>query len=189
MSILSNSISKYKNVTKSSRIPEGWFTFVDTDGNGQLSLKEAIDGLVSQLPLDYDRIEQDVQSLWSKWDKDHNGLLSKSEFLDQRTGMISYLLNYYSKTEPDLQPPSIKANNIEWFHFWDQNNSNSLEKSEIIRALIKTFRLDGRETTNIADIIDNIWVLFDTDGSGSIEIDEFVAPDNLADTILAQLLT
>ena len=33
-----------------------------------------------------------------------------------------------------------------------------------------------------------IWPMFDADSSGQIERAEFIAPDNLADTIVAQLL-
>jgi hypothetical protein len=65
----------------------------------------------------------------------------------------------------------------------------SLEKDEIVRALIKTFRMTygailARE---IAETLDAIWVIFDHDGSGSIEMDEFISRDGLCDTILASL--
>ena len=65
----------------------------------------------------------------------------------------------------------------------------ALEKDELVRALIKTFRMSygpilARE---IADALDAVWPFFDTDGSGSIEMDEFVSRDGLCDTILASM--
>ena len=35
--------------------------------------------------------------------------------------------------------------------------------------------------------IDAMWPIFDTDNSGSIEMDEFVHPDGLANTIIATM--
>ena len=55
------------------------------------------------------------------------------------------------------------------------------------RALIKTFQLRAEKIEEIGNIIDNIWFLFDHDGSGVIEMEEFAAPDNFADTIIQTL--
>jgi len=65
----------------------------------------------------------------------------------------------------------------------------ALEKDELVRALIKTFRMSygpllARE---IDGALEAVWPLFDSDGSGSIEMDEFVVRDGLCDTILASL--
>jgi hypothetical protein len=109
-----------------------------------------------------------------------------------------------------------------WFQYWDEDNSDELSKEEVLRAIIKTFKLDintatgtatgtgtatatGTGTTNAVDTtaaalhnfhrkcssiistLDAIWPMFDHDGSGDIDIDEFVQSDGLCDTILATL--
>ena len=73
--------------------------------------------------------------------------------------------------------------------------SGTLEKGEVVRALVKTLCAPGegvdvppdvRSIQTMRSTIDAIWPIFDTDGSGSIERLEFLKPaDGLADTIIA----
>ena len=63
-------------------------------------------------------------------------------------------------------------------------------QEEIVRALIKTFKMseDHARMNAMRDIVGAVWAVFDSDGSGSIEIDEFTAPgDGLADAIIASM--
>lgn len=74
--------------------------------------------------------------------------------------------------------------------FWDEDNSGSLDKEEVVRALLKTFRMtsDQHQVFQMRSTIDAIWPMFDDDGSGSIERNEFLRPnEGLADTIVATL--
>ena len=74
--------------------------------------------------------------------------------------------------------------------YWDEDNSGSLDKEEVVRALLKTLQLtsDQAQVMNMRQMIEAIWPVFDDDGSGSIERDEFLRPvEGLADTISAQL--
>jgi len=58
-----------------------------------------------------------------------------------------------------------------------------------VRALIKTFKLsaDRDKLEHMRGVVDGVWGVFDTDGNGTIDKDEFVLRDNLADTIIANL--
>jgi Ca2+-binding EF-hand superfamily protein len=167
--------------------PEEWFNFIDADNSGELSLQEVVDALQCQLKLDWRKISSDATILWSKWDVDNSGNISLEEFLDPETGVLTYLNQHYQNTNVIVEPPSIIDQSREWFIYWDEDHSQSLDKSEVCRALIKTFRLMGKNTTSISRTIDCIWSIFDTDESGEIEIDEFISPGNLADAICAQL--
>lgn len=168
--------------------PREWFNFIDADNSGELSLQEVVDALQCQLKLDWRKIESDAAILWPKWDVDNSGNISLEEFLNPETGILTYLNQHYQNTNLELEVPSIVDQSREWFIYWDADHSQSLDKSEVCRALIKTFRLLGEDTTTIASTLDNIWNIFDTDGSGEIEIGEFIASGNLADAIKAQLL-
>ena len=86
-------------------------------------------------------------------------------------------------------PPDIARLPREWFHYWDEDGSQSLEKDELIRALIKTFRFtQGPELLrDLSDTVNAIWPIFDTDGNGCIDMEEFIMNDGLRDTILASL--
>ena len=167
--------------------PSGWFTVIDTSNNGELSLKEIIEGLKISVNLDWRRIELDSARLFSRWDTDGNGEVSYEEFIEN---VFPYLQRHYPGAYlAPVSPPDISQHPQTWFEYWDEDGSMSLEKGEIVRALIKTFRLtNGPDLArNIADTLDSIWCIFDTDGSGSIEMDEFLTPDGLCDSILASL--
>jgi len=75
-----------------------------------------------------------------------------------------------------------------WFRFWDEDDSGSLEKEEVVRAIIKSLRLsnDQARVQQMRSTIDAIWPIFDSDGSGSIEIGECLHPgEGLIDTLIA----
>ena len=77
-----------------------------------------------------------------------------------------------------------------WYAYWDEDGSGSLEKEEVVRALLKTLKItaDQARVQQMRSTVDAIWPIFDSDGSGSIERDEFLLPgDGLADMILATL--
>ena len=73
------------------------------------------------------------------------------------------------------------------FQYFDEDQSGTLEKGEVIRALIKTFRLssDFKKVQEMRSVVDAVWSMFDPDGSDSIDSGEFLARDGLADTIVA----
>jgi len=75
-----------------------------------------------------------------------------------------------------------------WYDFWDKDGSGSLEKEEVVRALVKTLKLthDPARVQVMRSTIECTWGIFDPDGSGSIDRNEFLLPgDGLADMILA----
>ena len=73
------------------------------------------------------------------------------------------------------------------FEYFDEDRSGTLEKGEVIRALIKTFDLssDLRKVEEMRSVVDAVWSMFDPDASNSIDAAEFIARDGLADTIVA----
>ena len=95
--------------------------------------------------------------------------------------------------------PDIRQDRQAWFRFFDEDGSGSLDKEEVTRGLVKSFRLadSGSRASGSAqaphtlirefkDLVDCVWPCFDTDGSGDIEQNEFLAPgDGLADAIIA----
>ena len=59
-----------------------------------------------------------------------------------------------------------------------------------MRALLKTFRMttDPARVQMMRGTIDAVWPIFDDDGSGSVDREEFLRPnEGLADTIVATL--
>jgi len=84
--------------------------------------------------------------------------------------------------------PSIVNDPTAWFAFWDFDDSGALDKEEVVRALIKTFKLgrdDVRKAQDMRAVVNATWGLFDPDGSGSVDRREFLMRDGLAETIVA----
>lgn len=73
------------------------------------------------------------------------------------------------------------------FDYWDEDSNGGIDSDELSRALVKTLNLssDLHQVRSMQDTVKSIWCIFDSDGNGTIERDEFLAPDGLADTIIA----
>jgi len=56
---------------------------------------------------------------------------------------------------------------------------------EVQRALMKTFRLGGEvhRVHTMRETLDAVWPLFDHDGSGEIDFQEFTTPNGLGETL------
>merc|ERR1712146_606364 len=104
-------------------------------------------------------------------------------------GLIDFIRSHFAGGG-SRPVPSIQTDRNGWYDYFDEDGSGTLEKEEVVRALIKTFNLgtDVRELTKMRDTINVVWSLFDDDGSGEIDRDEFLrAGEGLADTIVATL--
>eukprot|EP01031_Cornospumella_fuschlensis_P024639 gene24639-29772_t len=166
---------------------DAWFEYLDQDKNGTLTRSEIIDGLRSQLLLEWPAVERSIDDLWCKWDVNKDGSISNEEFLRPGDGVLAYLMAHCRAT-PRPPPPDVRRDKVAWFHYWDEDNSNHLSKQEVARALVKTFKMFNILPNTIFEMLDAIWGVFDTDGSGFIDIHECCeATDNLADAIIAQL--
>lgn len=170
---------------------DGWFKAVDFDGDGQLSRREVVECLKAQLPVDNNALDKAASDsnhwMWQQWDSDGSGFIERKELLDPQ-GLAAYVRTAFKKHNQDSGPPDIKADKIAWYEFWDEDDSGSLDKEEVVRALLKTLKLthDQAQVQKMRSAIEAVWCIFDDDGSGSIERDEFLRPgDGLADTIIA----
>jgi len=170
--------------------PDGWFGAVDIDSDGRLSVLEVVECLKAQLPVDYSALDAAASDsnhwMWQQWDSDRSGFIERDELLHPQ-GLAAYVRTAFVQHE-QRGPPDIKANKDAWYEFWDEDNSGSLNKEEVVRALLKTLKLthDPLKVQMMRGTIDAVWCIFDDDGSGSIERGEFLRPgDGLADTIIA----
>ena len=165
-----------------------FFNDIDIDGDGHLSYEEITDGLKSTLPLDFRNIGSDIDMFWQRWDSDRNGYICEKEFLDTTNGPMVYIIQSFKlKQLRESPPPLLRSNKETWFQYWDEDDSSTLDKGEVVRALVKTFKFQHRDdiASQIRSTLDNVWFIFDVDGSGHIEMNEFIRLDGLADTIIA----
>lgn len=121
--------------------PRAFFDLIDVDSGGTLSKNEVLDGLKATVDLDWRQIDASVDALWSTWDADGNGTISYEEMMRPGTGLLDYIRRNYPGQEDKRMPPDLRQSAWKWFEFWDEDSSRSLEKDEVLRALVKTFRV------------------------------------------------
>ena len=171
-------------VPKLETDPSGWFKVVDMNGDGGLSRDELKYVLLAQIAIDEVILEEELAANFKKWDKNRDGVLKQDELM----GLINYLRE---KARPvNISVPDIKKDKHAWYNHYDEDKNGSLQQDEVVRGLIQTFRFghDPQRMQAIKQTVQAVWCIFDNDGSGSIEKDEFLrAGDGLADTIIATL--
>eukprot|EP01064_Diplonema_japonicum_P035121 TRINITY_DN751_c1_g1_i1.p1 TRINITY_DN751_c1_g1~~TRINITY_DN751_c1_g1_i1.p1 ORF type:complete len:302 (+),score=90.44 TRINITY_DN751_c1_g1_i1:51-908(+) len=162
---------------------ERWFELADTDASGNLSIQEVTDVVRATCNISDADAENVIKKKWAEFDKDGDLGIDWGEF--------STLLAFVRENIPESQKvavPSITESKEKWFKFWDQDNSSALEKDEVARALIKTFRKDAIvRVQELQDILECVWPLFDPNGDKIINLDEFLSDNGLAKAIVACL--
>jgi Ca2+-binding EF-hand superfamily protein len=169
--------------------PKKWFDSVDADGNASLSKAEVGEVLKATMAIDYKALEKNVDALWGRWDKDGSGEVDFAELCDQKIGLLVYVRAHFARVK-GVPPPPLNPKNLEiWFAHWDEDGNGTLEKEEIVRALIKTFKLstDLKRVQDMRDVVETIWSIFDHDNSGTVDLAEFISRDGLGESLCASL--
>lgn len=182
-------VASVKKLPDPSVDPEAWFRMVDWDGDGKLSREEVIRALQAQLRLDMHGVETMIKDdrLWRRWDRDGSGFIEPQEIQAIKEFLS---LPEFKGQAPGMIPDIVQDTN-RWFDYWDDDMGGTLDKEEVVRALVKTLR--KAELTNYAlqeemrSTLDMIWFLFDPDMDGHITKEEFSKADGLAETVIAQL--
>lgn len=173
--------------------PAEWFEVVDSDGSGALERSELVDCLRAQINVDLAVLEAVLAKEWRRWDPDGSGSISLMEFFQPRTGLLAYLKKRRSKLRLAVskrEAPDIRDDLSAWFDYWDLDHNHTLDKDEVVRALIKSFGLTNhaKVALRLHRVLDAIWPVFDKDSSGAIDRDEFLHPkDGLGAAIVASL--
>merc|ERR1740117_1633173 len=123
--------------------PKGWFRIMDLDGDGKLSLKEVAAVLKAQIPMDWKKLEtRSAEDWFKKWDRDGDGGITFQEMMHPATGILAFVRQMFPRqTAADAQPPDIQRHRLAWFDHFDEDRSGTLEKQEVVRAIVKTFGL------------------------------------------------
>ena len=161
---------------------------VDMNGDGGLSKQEIKYVLLAQIPVEEVVLDEELESNFNKWDKNKDGVIRQDELMDPRSGLIAYFKNKMRRGVEEV--PDIKRDKNAWYLHYDENNNGSLQKDEVVRGLIQTFKIshNAERMQAIRSTVEAVWPIFDSDGSGSIEKGEFLrAGEGLADTIIATL--
>lgn len=170
--------------------PNEWFRMIDVNGDGKLDKKEVLEVLKSTLKVEWRSMEAMVDNMWSKWDIDGSGFVDKNELMHPTNGLIAYIKQHAPVRQRPQEPPSISKHPDQWFEYWDEDSSGTLEEAEVIRAMAKTFKWSQQpdKVSELKMIIGALWGDFDSDNNaGRIDKKEFSQGGGLGDTILSNL--
>lgn len=170
--------------------PKRWFQCVDLNGDHKLSRQEVTEVFRAQLPCDMEQLEEQMPQLFRRFDHDGDGYITEQEIMAPGVGLLAYIMQNYPRGNLQIAIPDIRRDKQAWFRFFDEDKSGTLEKEEVVRALVKSFRMseDLQRVHMMREIVNAIWPIFDHDGSGTIEMHEFSLPrDGLADSVIASM--
>ncbi len=178
------------NVPSCSTNPNLWFDIVDIDDDGKVSPTDLVTILRAQCVVDWRTIEKKLTGeIWPKYDANNDGFISRDELL-KPDGLLDYLLKTFETPKRRFRNcPNLEMQPRKWFEYWDEDHSGTLDSEELIRALVKTFNLNAevRSLRAMAESVRSVWGAFDQEDKGEISLDEFIAPEGLAQSIVATM--
>lgn len=169
------------------RDPRQLFRLLDVSGDGRISKQELGEYCAAFVGVDIGTIGEEIDKRWASWDADADGTIDYLEFV---SGVCPMLEEVYEREHrrarvAATQIPSIWEEPDRWFAHFDEDKTGSLDPGELLRALSKTF--GGLSTVELTGVLEAVWPLVDIDGSGSIDLEEFAAPNGLRDLLRANL--
>lgn len=175
--------------------PRDWFACCDIDFGGELDAYEVIEALGCVLPVNRHSLEKNVRAHWHEWDPDGDGTITLKEFITPEIGLKDWIVQNLGILKADNAPrassvPSIDRNPREWFHYWDRDGNGTLEKDEVVRALVRTFCRDENGNPSLAaahdmrEVATSLWQSLGYNPFDSVGFEEFVKPFGLLDQFL-----
>merc|ERR1719329_1981320 len=173
--------------------PRQWFASCDLDFCGQLDQTEIIEGLGAVLPLEREKLLKLVKNHWRNWDKDGGGSVELKEFLDKDGGLLAFILGNVKNLQRhhcEETIPSLDRSPRAWFEYWDRDGNGTLERPEVVRALVRTLCMDELGTPNLPQahhmraVTGSLWESLGYSPFERIDLGEFIRPFGLMDQIL-----
>jgi len=156
-------------INKDQKLNElmSFFSALDKDGNGGISIAEAQDGLYQ---AGYQLSKEETRTLWKVMDTNSDGEVDRDEF-------ITALLDW-NRLEASMREQGASYDDLilDVFRHFDQNHSGTLQVEDLAKVLDKNLKSpEVRALLNIAD----------KDGNGSIDFQEFrqIMCGNLKDSL------
>lgn len=179
--------TSYVEVPNIEKDPRRWFQCVDFDQNGKLDQREVLEVLKATLLIDFQQLERDLPHKFYQWDIDKNGYVTYDEMM-REGGLVDFARSFGPPVERE-DTPDIRTDRVAWFRYWDTDSGGTLDMEEILRAFIKTFKMQDtvQQALVLREILEVIWSSVDPDGSGAVDADEFCQEGGLADMVIANL--
>merc|ERR1711924_458838 len=70
------------------------------------------------------------------------------------TELVTYVERVFSPGAPPSSTrgpvPDIRSDALAWWKYWDEDGSGEMERDEVLRAVVKTFKLGGAPAELVA---------------------------------------
>ena len=66
--------------------------------------------------------------------------IERNELLNPQ-GLAAYVRSAFERAASADAIPDIARDKLAWYRYWDEDDNGSLDKEEVVRALLKTFRM------------------------------------------------
>jgi Ca2+-binding EF-hand superfamily protein len=175
--------------------PRAWFQMCDADLGGTLDKQEVMSGLGAVLPVERDKLERAIDQNWSTWDETGDGSIALDEFSAPKKGLREFIVKNFFALKKDsivLKPadiPDLANAPLQWFEYWDRDGSGTLERDELIRAMVKTFCVTTwgqpifAQGRNMKEIAIFVWRDLGYKDFDLVRFEEFSKPYGLGDQI------
>ena len=86
--------------------------------------------------------------------------------------------------------PCLDSHPREWFAYWDEDESNTLERDELVRALVRTFCVNDsgepllQQACELRKVAQSLWNLMGFHEFDRVTFNAFIQPNGLCDQIL-----
>jgi len=167
--------------------PEAWFKAADASRRGKLTRQEVTEALRAVLPVDGDALERHFDFLWASWDKTGSGDISLDEFLSPDGGLLSWVVATTKEVQKRGEyPPDVALDREGWFRYWDTTRSGNLDREEVMRALLKTFR--EADVIQLRAVVGALWEDFAGPDTTSVSFEDFTRPGaGFLDMVMANM--
>ena len=98
-----------------------------------------------QLPVDWRKLEENLPDMWHTWDRDGDGTLGFDELMHPVNGLLAFVRSAFGKGGGggggagggDAAAPDLRTQALAWFDYFDEDHGGTLDKDEVVRAIIK----------------------------------------------------
>lgn len=188
--------------------PVAWFKIMDVGQTGCLSKDEFYHGVLATFNIEPLPTKRQLDVVWDARGFSENGGATCKEILGrygliwmfQRTGERNAEAKHQVASAVSqlhhvrMNCPKFASDMAGWFCHWDSSETGTLEREEVARGLVRTFRVQEQmegyaKLLRVRAGLEEAWLEANTSEEGLVSLAEFCRPGGLGDLLLRKFGT